>query len=216
MLEQRVPGQTQVSHYLYRLYNDKDELLYIGISKSAIHRLHQHLETQPWAEQIAKQTIERFASRQKLESAERKAILKEKPKHNITYNDANAYTARRRKITKAKKFIELHKESLYFDRLEIRLGDWAAFGFSDGSCFVARVERFEDDFDAVTVKPLEDTLRKIRLSELWVLHFDRELRVKRAYRNFSPRDFSDFSYLLYFKDRWEKEYVLAKENEVAA
>lgn len=73
-------------NYLYRLFDANDQLLYVGISKSAIHRLHQHLEQQPWSEQIAKQTVERFKNRDDLLRAERAAIKAEQPKHNLIHN----------------------------------------------------------------------------------------------------------------------------------
>ena len=72
--------------YLYRLWDENDRLLYIGISKSAIHRLHEHLTEQPWAEQVAKQTIERYATREEAAQAEVEAIQSEVPLHNVVHN----------------------------------------------------------------------------------------------------------------------------------
>jgi len=67
---------------LYRLWNEDDELLYVGISKSAMHRIVDHLRNQPWSSSIAKMTIEQFADRSAVEKAERLAIAKENPIHN--------------------------------------------------------------------------------------------------------------------------------------
>jgi predicted GIY-YIG superfamily endonuclease len=72
--------------YLYRLWDDADRLLYVGISKSAIHRLHEHLTEQPWAEQVAKQTIERHETRQEALAAETLAIKSEAPLYNVVHN----------------------------------------------------------------------------------------------------------------------------------
>jgi predicted GIY-YIG superfamily endonuclease len=81
-----VIGGLVMTTFLYRLYNADDELLYIGISKSAIHRLHEHLTQQPWADQVAKQTIERYETRDAAVIAERNAIQSEAPTHNIVHN----------------------------------------------------------------------------------------------------------------------------------
>jgi predicted GIY-YIG superfamily endonuclease len=72
--------------YLYRLWDEHDRLLYVGISKSAIHRLHEHLTEQPWAEQVAKQTIERHQTRQEALAAETLAIKSEAPLYNVVHN----------------------------------------------------------------------------------------------------------------------------------
>jgi predicted GIY-YIG superfamily endonuclease len=72
--------------FLYRLWNSNDELLYVGISKSAVRRLEQHLSDKPWADQIVKQTAQAYESRDAAIEAEREAIKKEKPRHNILHN----------------------------------------------------------------------------------------------------------------------------------
>jgi predicted GIY-YIG superfamily endonuclease len=85
-----VIGGLVMTTFLYRLYNANDELLYIGISKSAIHRLHTHLVHQPWGAQIVKQTVERFEKRSDAIQAETLAIKSEQPKHNIVHNYADS------------------------------------------------------------------------------------------------------------------------------
>lgn len=72
--------------YLYRLWDETDRLLYVGMSKSAIHRLHEHLTEQPWAEQVAKQTIDRYATREEAARAEADAIRSEAPLYNVVHN----------------------------------------------------------------------------------------------------------------------------------
>jgi hypothetical protein len=74
--------------HLYRLYDSSDALLYVGISKSAITRLHEHLALQPWSAQIVKQTIERFPSRDAAAAAEIRAIRDEMPRYNKMHNPA--------------------------------------------------------------------------------------------------------------------------------
>jgi predicted GIY-YIG superfamily endonuclease len=85
-----VIGGLVMTTFLYRLYNTDDELLYIGISKSAIHRLHTHLVHQPWGAQIVKQTVERFEKRSDAVEAETLAIKSEQPKHNIIHNQTDS------------------------------------------------------------------------------------------------------------------------------
>jgi predicted GIY-YIG superfamily endonuclease len=73
--------------YLYRLLDGQGRLLYIGISNGPIYRLFQHLEEKPWAPQIAWQNVQRFASREDAEEAERDSIRCERPLYNIQFNN---------------------------------------------------------------------------------------------------------------------------------
>lgn len=76
-------GKKIMTHQnLYRLWDSDDQLLYVGISKSAINRIADHLQNQPWASAIATMTIEHFTDRAAVEKAERLAIAKENPLHN--------------------------------------------------------------------------------------------------------------------------------------
>ena len=70
------------NHHLYRHFDADDNLLYIGISKSAFRRLQEHESTAVWANDIKSMTIERFESRSQLVEAEKIAIFWEKPLHN--------------------------------------------------------------------------------------------------------------------------------------
>lgn len=71
--------------YLYRLFHD-DELLYVGISISALARLGQHLDDKPWADEINRTTIERHPNREAAAAAEVAAIVTENPRYNIQHN----------------------------------------------------------------------------------------------------------------------------------
>ena len=73
-------------HELYRHFDADNNLLYVGISKSAIARLSQHSLTGHWYDSICRVTIERFNSREELEQAEKRAIKNESPKYNIVHN----------------------------------------------------------------------------------------------------------------------------------
>ncbi len=75
---------------LYRHFNATGDLLYVGISLSAVQRLGQHMEKAKWAEKIAKVTVEWHESRADAERAEREAIKREKPAHNVMHVDSKA------------------------------------------------------------------------------------------------------------------------------
>lgn len=76
-----------MSEHLYRMYDAEGTLLYIGISKSAIKRLTQHMVEQPWVQQIAKVDIEQLeCDRTTAMQIEREAIIDEKPKYNVVHN----------------------------------------------------------------------------------------------------------------------------------
>lgn len=73
---------------LYRLYNEDDQLLYIGISYSAIKRFAEHKDDKLWAKDVARIAIEQLGeiTRPEAESIERDAIRSERPKHNKVHN----------------------------------------------------------------------------------------------------------------------------------
>lgn len=69
--------------HLYRHFNKDRELLYVGVSLSAVHRLGQHADHSHWFKSIARVEIENFETREEVLAAERKAIIEENPKHNL-------------------------------------------------------------------------------------------------------------------------------------
>ena len=71
---------------LYRCFNNKDELLYIGISVSATTRNSQHAKGSVWASDVVVISIERLNTRQLALAAEEKAIKTEYPKYNKQHN----------------------------------------------------------------------------------------------------------------------------------
>jgi predicted GIY-YIG superfamily endonuclease len=70
---------------LYRHFSATGELLYVGISCKPITRLKQHEHDASWAAQITRVEIEKFADRAAALQAERDAIKKERPKHNVMH-----------------------------------------------------------------------------------------------------------------------------------
>jgi len=69
--------------HLYRHFDEWDNLLYVGVSLSTVQRLSQHKSQSHWFNKIQKITIQNFPSRREVLHAERIAIQKEEPLHNI-------------------------------------------------------------------------------------------------------------------------------------
>lgn len=74
---------TPVPTDLYRHFDVAGNLLYVGISFSAINRFSQHKYGSEWSKKVSKITIEKYESREDALIAEAQAIHKEKPKFNI-------------------------------------------------------------------------------------------------------------------------------------
>jgi excisionase family DNA binding protein len=70
------------SGQLYRHFNKYSQLLYVGVSLSAISRLRQHKDKSHWFGKITRVEVEVFATRGEALIAERKAIETERPRHN--------------------------------------------------------------------------------------------------------------------------------------
>jgi hypothetical protein len=70
---------------LYRHFGKDGELLYVGISISAMARLGQHKDDASWFSDIRRVDIETFPTREDALTAERAAIQDENPKHNIKH-----------------------------------------------------------------------------------------------------------------------------------
>lgn len=83
VVEPPAPRQPRERTELYRHFDAADRLLYVGISLSTVARLSQHMLGSPWAGEIARITVERFATREEAALAELRAIVEERPLHNI-------------------------------------------------------------------------------------------------------------------------------------
>ncbi len=70
---------------LYRHFNKEGKLLYVGIALNILCRLANHRGASSWYPEIARIEIEHFADRQSALKAEREAIAKEKPLHNVNH-----------------------------------------------------------------------------------------------------------------------------------
>lgn len=67
---------------LYRHYNAKGRLLYVGISLATAARTAQHKASASWWDEVAKITIQRFPDRDAALKAEQAAIKGEHPLYN--------------------------------------------------------------------------------------------------------------------------------------
>lgn len=72
-------------HTLYRFYDKRGRLLYIGIALEFLGRWRKHRK-RDWWPQVARMEIEPHPSRIAALAAERAAIIAERPRHNIQHN----------------------------------------------------------------------------------------------------------------------------------
>ena len=77
---------TNLTQHLYRHFDEWGNLLYVGVSLSTIQRLSQHKHQSHWFNSIQTITIQQFSSREEVLEAERIAIQKEEPEHNLNLN----------------------------------------------------------------------------------------------------------------------------------
>jgi hypothetical protein len=71
---------------LYRYYDADGQLLYVGISLSAVARASQHRSEKGWWRDVARMTVEHLPSRAEAVAAELEAIRTEAPIHNVAGN----------------------------------------------------------------------------------------------------------------------------------
>jgi predicted GIY-YIG superfamily endonuclease len=74
------------SYVLYRFYDATDRLLYIGLTENPHARFKNHRFTKQWWEDVVSIQLEKFQSRDAVVAAERKAIERELPVHNVHNN----------------------------------------------------------------------------------------------------------------------------------
>jgi hypothetical protein len=81
---------TPVPTTLYRLFDKKGSLLYVGISLSPAQRWVHHSEHKDWWPQVARIEFDWLASRVEALRAEAEAIRAERPIHNVQHNSTAA------------------------------------------------------------------------------------------------------------------------------
>jgi transcriptional regulator with XRE-family HTH domain/predicted GIY-YIG superfamily endonuclease len=70
---------------LYRIYGDDELLLYVGIAKDFGKRWKQHAARQPWWDQVKRQTVVWYDTREEALTEEALAIQAGQPKYNLWY-----------------------------------------------------------------------------------------------------------------------------------
>ena len=68
---------------LYRLYDVKGKLLYVGVTDNLKNRFAQHAKVKSWWPSVAKRTVTWYDTRPDAEAAEDAAMLNESPVHNV-------------------------------------------------------------------------------------------------------------------------------------
>lgn len=72
-------------HCVYRLYDDKGRLLYVGISTQLRERMRSHYRKKEWGRDVARLEVEWGLTRHQALSREREIILNDSPLHNATF-----------------------------------------------------------------------------------------------------------------------------------
>jgi GIY-YIG catalytic domain len=72
----------QRSNTVYRFFNSKGDLLYVGVAGNPGLRLRAHAKTKSWWSEVATATFRHFATYEEAVAAEDAAIKTESPKYN--------------------------------------------------------------------------------------------------------------------------------------
>lgn len=97
---------TKTHTTLYRFFDSKGRLLYVGVSKSPLVRLGQHRSEKPWWSQIETTRMEHFPSKEEAYKAETVAISVENPIFNIS---GRKPVRRKRSSRTQKTYSSVHK-----------------------------------------------------------------------------------------------------------
>jgi predicted GIY-YIG superfamily endonuclease len=83
---------------VYRLYDVRGNLLYIGSTTDVAHRFAQHAKVQPWWSRVVWVSEESFNTRDEAYEAEGRAIALEDPKFNVRFLSVGGREARWERI----------------------------------------------------------------------------------------------------------------------
>lgn len=83
-------------HYVYRLYDLEDRLLYIGATYSVKLRMEHHRYQTPWFSEVARVEAETFPTRRDAFTAEARAIYAESPLYNVRHKPGYVEPRRRK------------------------------------------------------------------------------------------------------------------------
>lgn len=85
---------------VYRLYDDRNVLLYVGISDNPERRWQDH-GTKPWWPTVTRRTVAWFDTRVEALAEETRAILRENPLHNVAGTPQHTAVAEPRAFDRA-------------------------------------------------------------------------------------------------------------------
>jgi GIY-YIG catalytic domain-containing protein len=118
-------------HALYRFFAADDSLLYIGITNDLGARFTGHSGDKDWWVAVVRVAVEHFPDRRSVLDAERAAIVAEKPRYNVQYNEA---------VTLADDPWAVEVEPSYKPATGlVEVGDTLAIGTRFGDAFFGRV-----------------------------------------------------------------------------
>jgi excinuclease UvrABC nuclease subunit len=133
---QRDYGKDKMLTNLYRHFDADGNLLYVGISLSALTRLYAHGKA-AWYNDIKNVTIENYPTKRMALDAEKNAIKTEKPIHNIMHNKERtpsvmAKSTEKNRVRHAERARQLRKSRGAIPREESfsRTKPWEALGMS--------------------------------------------------------------------------------------
>jgi len=80
--------------YLYRLFNEAGDLLYVGVTCNLVTRLAAHRRQKSWWGEVSETTVTRFPTRLEALAGEVEAIAGESPKYNKSAGEVGALLER--------------------------------------------------------------------------------------------------------------------------
>lgn len=179
------------THALYRFFDASGALLYIGITANPSERLRQHSKEKPWWHTITHISLECFPDKHSVLTAEREAILAEKPRHNIVHNRGGTTTP-----------------AVVLERvLPVQVGDWAALGLTTGECHVGEVAALDADWVSLR---LCEFLMGTLTNRLVMTRWERIDTIEVAYLEDAVKDSlglkMDSRHLSDFQTAWERAH----------
>lgn len=153
-------------HVLYRCYASDNALLYVGISKHWPDRMIQHRRDKHWFGDVTKVEVEHYADRDTALAAERAAIQKERPQHNVAHN--NPSLKRERDL------------NTILMSVTMRSGDIVALGMTGNRCPVGYVEQCDPTWVTLTLK---DWLTGNYCGRTVTYRMDDVVQIERAFRD---------------------------------
>lgn len=97
--------------YVYRLFGDNDELLYVGCTAYLAERLATHRQQKPWWREVRRYTATSYWPRAEALKAEWEAIQTERPKYNVVGNPERLTATQDYAIVTSDEWRELGYES---------------------------------------------------------------------------------------------------------